>query len=50
MVHKETDEVIMDAVGSISSLMNQKSGHKNACIHHETNGESYLNPVISLGR
>ena len=31
-------------------LVNSKSGHKSTCIHHETNGEPYLNSVRSLGR
>ena len=47
---KETDKEIMDAGGATLRLMNKKKGHKNACMHHEKNGEPHLNLVGSLER
>ena len=43
-------EEVMEAYGATMILVDQKSGHKNSCIHHEKNGEPYLNPVIELWR
>ena len=50
MGKKSTDEEIMESEGETLRLLNQKTGHKNACIHHKKNGEPYLNPVRALER
>ena len=44
------DEEIIDAQGETLRMINQKRGHKNSCIHNETNGEQYMNPVRALGK
>jgi hypothetical protein len=41
---------IMTADSAAMTLDNQKNGHKNVCIHHETNGDSILCPVRAVGR
>ena len=47
---KATDKEIMDKEGVTLRLMDQNSGHKKSCIHHEKNVGPYFNPVIALGR
>ena len=46
---KATDKEIMEVDGATMRLVNKKSGHKNSCVQHQTNGESYLNLVRALG-
>ena len=45
---KATNKEFMIEEGSTLRLVNNKSAHKNAHIHNEKNGESYLNPVRVL--
>ena len=47
---KEIDKETVDTEGGILRLVNHKNGHKISCIHHETDGEPYLNPVRALER
>ncbi len=44
------DHLIMSADSATLKLDNQKNGWKGVCIHHQTNGESYLCPIRALGR
>ena len=48
LVKKSTDKEIVVSEGATIRLVNNKIGHKNACIHREK-WEPYLNPVRSLG-
>ena len=47
---KETYKETMYTEEATFRQTNQNNRQKNSCIHHETNGEIYLNPVISLER
>ena len=39
LVQKTSDEEIMESDGGNLRIANHKIDHKNACIHHEKNGE-----------
>ena len=45
---KETEKETVDTEGGILRLMNHNNGHNISCIHHETDGVPYLNPVRAL--
>lgn len=44
------DHIIMSADSATLKLDNQKNGWKGVCIHHQTNGDSFLCPIRALGR
>lgn len=44
-----TDKEIMRADGATLQLSDQKNGHKEACIHQESNGHKYFLPVRAAG-
>ena len=50
MPQNATDDELLAADGVTLKLTNQKNGYKNACIHHEVNGETHACPVRAVAR